>query len=196
MSDDRSYGVVHTIDTLTGYPMDKQGHLLNPISDRDGAVIKDWGHPGTKLASFTSPYGHLHFAVGSGDDFYCFDYATVNAGPRGEFLVLHSTLNSETGSFIQDCGYRVMPCNTTAERKAGAKHALLMVDVALDWAGENDVKHTISGWNQKPYYFAFCVADNVGLYDLPPMPGDLQRRRYSAKQLEKLEQFLNVKEPA
>lgn len=55
--------------------------------------------------------------------------------------------------------------------------------------------HTVLNANPDDHD-AFCVADNLRLLGLPRMPGDLQRRRYTGKQLDKLVQFLNVKEPA
>ena len=110
---DLGTGTVHSICPITGYPRTQYGHLLDTASLHDGRPIPDWDKPGTELPNFTSPYGHLFFAIGSGDDFWCFDFADVNAGPRGSFIVLHATINSETGRFIEDAphGYRVMPAN-------------------------------------------------------------------------------------
>lgn len=149
---------VQDIDPLTGYPRDKYGFLLNPISHYDGSVEKDWNKPGTELVNLTSPYGRLYFACGSGDDFWCFDYETINAGPRGKFIILDCSINSETGSFIQGGGYYVLPCNTEDERCTALGKAEEMVGDAITWCCENDVRHTKSGWNQQPEYFARSVA--------------------------------------
>ncbi len=46
----------------------------------------------------TDPYGALEYAVGSGDDFVCFDF---HQHENGDFT-LHSVVNSETGCSIQD----------------------------------------------------------------------------------------------
>ena len=47
----------------------------------------------------TDPYGSLEYAVGSGDDFWCFDFHVDESRKR---VRLHAVINSETGSFIQD----------------------------------------------------------------------------------------------
>ena len=157
---DLGTGTVHDICPVTGYPRDEWKHLLQTTSLRDGAVIPDWDKPGTELPNFTSPYGHLEFAIGTGDDFYCFDYEKVNAGPRGLFMVLHATINSETGGFIMDApnGYEVLPINTMAEQSAAVRAAFCLMDEALEWCCHNDIRHTVKGWNQNPAYFPICVA--------------------------------------
>lgn len=158
---DLGTGTVHDICPVTGYPRDQWGHLLQTTSLHDGSVLPDWQKTGTELPNFTSPYGHLFFAVGSGDDFHCFDHARVNAGPLGEFMVLHATVNSETGSFIDGAGYEVLPCNTMTEKKAVIREAFGMVDDALEWCLWNDLKHSVRGWNQNPYFFAIAVAESL-----------------------------------
>ncbi len=157
---DLGTGIVHDICPETGYPRTHYRRLLNTVDPRDGALTPGWAMPGTELYNFTSPYGHLEFAVGSGDDFWCFDYAKVNAGPRGKFVVLHATINSETGSFIMDASYELLPINTTAEEKAAVAVAFDMVGRALIWCGDNALRHSVRGWNQQPYYFAIAVAHN------------------------------------
>jgi hypothetical protein len=160
---DLGTGTAHDICPVTGYPRDRWGHLLQTASLNDGSVLPDWQKTGTELPNFTSPYGHLLFAVGSGDDFYCFDYAGVNAGPFGNFMVLHATINSESGGFIQDAfnGYEVMPCNTMAEQKLVIRKAFGMVDAALEWCHHNGIKHDVRGWCQNPYFFAITVAEDL-----------------------------------
>lgn len=100
----------------------------------------------------TDPYHHLTFAIGSGDDFVCFDYADM---PDGR-IRLHAVLNSETGSFIQDF-------ETPAEVPAteAADYARGLVDAAMDWCGENEVEHDIEGWNQDADYFYRAVKAHV-----------------------------------
>lgn len=160
---DLGTGTVHDICPMTGYPRDRWGHLLQTASLNDGSVLPDWQKAGTKLPNFTSPYGHLLFAVGSEDDFYCFDYNCVNAGPLGNFMVLHATINSESGSFIMDAphGYNVLPCNTMTEKKAVIREAFGVVDDALEWCHHNDIKHDVRGWNQNAYCFAIAVAESL-----------------------------------
>lgn len=157
---DLGTGTVRDICPVTGFPRDQWQHLLQTTDPHDGAVIPDWDKRGTKLPNFTSPYGHLAFAVGSGDDFYCFDYEVVNAGPRGKFIVLHSTINSEGGGFIMDAphGYEVLPVNTMAQEADAVRTAFGVVDKALEWCAHNDIKHSTKGWNQNPAYFPICVA--------------------------------------
>lgn len=157
---DLGTGTVHDICPVTGYPRDEWKHLLQTTSLRDGAVIPDWDKPGTELPNFTSPYGHLEFAIGTGDDFYRFDYEKVNAGPRGLFMVLHATINSEGGGFIMDAfhGYEVLPVNTMAQESAAVRAAFDLMAEALEWCCHNDIRHTVKGWNQNPAYFPICVA--------------------------------------
>ena len=97
----------------------------------------------------TDPYGHLHYAIGSADDFICFDVERVESG----LIRLHAVLNSETGSFIMNFEDPVeVPASEAAAYAEG------LVDRALDWCGENDVTHDRDGWNQEPEYFAIDVA--------------------------------------
>ncbi len=95
----------------------------------------------------TSPYGCLQWAIGSGDDFTCFDYAFL---PDGR-VVLHSTFNTETGSYIGDCSY------DTFDAKDAPDAAMELVGEGLETACMNGVRHTKAGWNQDPYYFYRCV---------------------------------------
>lgn len=159
-ANDLGTGIVHDICPTTGYPRDERKHLLQTTSLNDGDVIPDWFKKGTKLPNFTSPYGHLEFAVGSGDDFYCFDYAVIDAGPEGRFIILHAVIDSETKGSIKDAphGYEVLPVNTTAQQKAAVRAAFGLMAQAQDWCAHNDVKHSVRGWGQNPAYFPICVA--------------------------------------
>lgn len=159
-ANDLGTGIVHDICPTTGYPRDEYQHLLQTTSLDDGDVIPDWFKKGTKLPNFTSPYGHLEFAVGSGDDFYCFDYEVTDAGPEGRFVILHAVINSESGGFIMDAphGYEVLPVNTTAQQKAAVRAAFGLMVQAQDWCAHNDIKHSVKDWGQNPAYFPICVA--------------------------------------
>lgn len=150
-SSDLGSGNVKDICPLTGYPRDVLGHQLDPISPKDGGVVVGWDKPGTTLPNFTSPYGHLEFVTGSEDDFFCYDYAVINAGPRGKFIVLHATVNSETSSFIDSAGYEVLPVNTEDECREAAKTAFGMINY------RNAVPHSNRGWNQDLSYFGRAV---------------------------------------
>ncbi|MHA2022805.1 MAG: hypothetical protein ACTSWQ_04000, partial [Candidatus Thorarchaeota archaeon] len=64
MGSDYHYRESTGIDEVTGYPKDRWGHLLNRHdSNEDGEYLE-----------LTSPYGSLYFAIGSDDDFICFDW--------------------------------------------------------------------------------------------------------------------------
>lgn len=159
-ANDLGTGIVHDICPTTGYPRDEYQHLLQTTSLDDGDVIPDWFKKGTELPNFTSPYGHLEFAVGSGDDCYCFDYAVIDAGPEGRFIILHAVIDSETKGSIQDAhhGYKVLPVNTTAQQKAAVRAAFGLMAQAQDWCAHNDIKHSVKDWGQNPAYFPICVA--------------------------------------
>ena len=158
---DLGTSTVHYICPVTGYPRDQFGHLLDTASLDDGAVVPNWDKPGTKLFNITSPYGHLQYATGNGDDFFCYDFEILNAGPRGQFAVLHAMINSETGGFIEGFSYEVMPCNSLAEKMRVVRAAFALVDRAVDWCISNDVKHSIKGWNQSDDFFAISVAQTL-----------------------------------
>ena len=101
-----------------------------------------------KSKMVTDPYGFLGFAIGSGDDFWCFDYHVHN----DKTVTLHAVINSETGAFIMDAEPPVrVPFVEALDVARG------MVDAALDWCGENHVRPTHRGWNQDPAYFFRCV---------------------------------------
>lgn len=147
----------------TGYPMSKDGHLLCTF-DSDGSVVKDWGVMNNKLVCFTDPYGSLEYAYGSEDDFHCFDYALIHAGPRGEFIILDSTINSETGCFIMGGSYAVLPVNTQKEKEYAVSFAEGIVDLAVQWCFDNEVRPSKRGWNQDHRYFVRKVAEELFEY--------------------------------
>jgi|TARA_Y100000310_G_C20195980_1_gene584680 hypothetical protein len=125
-----------------------------------------------KYQTPTDPYGHLEFGIGSEDDFYCFDYAEL---PNGS-IKLHSVINSETGSFIQDG-----EVNEVSKAEA-PEVALGMIDQALEWLVEGgdpcedgkpgSIEHDIEGWNQDPYYFYRAVKQ----YCEDGKPGSVERK--------------------
>lgn len=101
----------------------------------------------------TDPYGILEWAVGSGDDFFCFDYNI-----DGRNVTLHAVINSETGSFIMNAEEPV-----TVDASEAVEVAEAYVDQALDWCGENEVEHDCEGWNQDPHYFTRCIKRAVDM---------------------------------
>ena len=102
--------------------------------------------------------GDLVDAIGSGDDFWCFDYEVIHAGPRGEWIVLDATINSETGCFIMGGGYHVLPCNSLEEKRLALLRASDLSGSAAEWVCDNEIRATKSGWNQDFHYFERCVA--------------------------------------
>jgi len=131
----------------TGYPVNQFKNLLDPFG---GEVFTPWDI-GTELEHLTDPYKSLEFVIGSGDDFVCFDYATIS-GPRGKWIVLDATRNSETAHDISSADYQVLPINTDDERRAAVRAAINMADL-----GYEGVRHTRKGWNQDTSYFARAV---------------------------------------
>jgi hypothetical protein len=98
-----------------------------------------------ELIEQCDPYGSLEFAIGTGDDFVCFDYAVDTERQR---IALAATVNSETGSFIQNFREPWVGPLSEAPREAAR-----MVSEALDWCGDNDIRPDMKGWNQDPAYF-------------------------------------------
>jgi hypothetical protein len=157
---DLGYSRTRDICTTTGYPRDQWGFLINPLSLRDGTPIEDWNKKDTELHCLTNPYGHLYWACGTGDDFVCWDYEEIET-VTGQYVILDATLNCETGCFIQGNGYEVLPARSSEERKAVVKAADNMVDDAEEWCCHNEIRPTVSGWNQKPRYFVNSVAKSM-----------------------------------
>lgn len=97
--------------------------------------LDEYGH----IDGETDPYEHITWSIGSDDDFTCFDAKIVTSLNDGKkYIILHAVLNSETGGFIQDVWYEVVPLDE------GVATAQLMVDNAVTWCVENDIKGI--GW--------------------------------------------------
>ena len=101
----------------------------------------------------TNPYGKLEFAIGSGDDFICMDYqVNLDEGT----IILHSVLNSETGSFIQDLTHPAVYLIDNSEGECdmdAVEAAQDIIDCAIDWCVHNEIEHDSEGWNQDAEYF-------------------------------------------
>jgi hypothetical protein len=128
MSSDYHYQNIQA--TYDGVPYDKWNHAL----DRQDKQNND-----TEARDLTSPYGCLSYGMGSGDDFYCFDVAVVHFN-SGDKIALHSVINSETGGFIQDGEYKIVPPDQALAVAQG------MVDEAHDWMFNNGVRQY--GWGK------------------------------------------------
>ena len=157
---DLGTSVTESVDPITGYPMDSYGHLLDPLSPHSGLPEDNWEKKGTELYNLTNPYGFLHYACGSGDDFWCFDYSTIQS-VTGDYAILDATINSETGCFIMGGGYEVLPARSPDEVRDVVLTARGMVDQAVDWMYDNDVQHTKRGWNQDPQFFVNDVCRSL-----------------------------------
>lgn len=155
-----------------------------PIA-RWGAYL-DWrgvNDEETKALDLTTPYGILEYAVGNsegdeeceGDWTTFYDFAEL---PDGS-IVLDSTINSESGGFIEGGGYH------RVSKNEAPGYALAMVDLACECLCLNEVRHDADGWNQDEYYFVRAVARHCGVEpyasmnyeqlrrgDRPDFPGD------------------------
>lgn len=161
MSQDYSYQDIRGWSQEHGLPMDEWGHLL---SKED--VTKD----GKQARELTSPYGTLMYVIGSKDDFVCFDFHVLEDG----YVVLHAVINSETGSFIQDSGYEIVPL------VEAPKSVMHLMDGAFD-----DVQHSKRGWSQDHWFFyrdvCLTVAEEKGL-KVPQFKE--KERRFGGKAIE------------
>ena len=101
----------------------------------------------------TDPYGHLTFAIGTDDDFWCFDYAISD---DRTMVRLHAVINSETGSFIQDA-----ESPATVPVAEALSYAQYLVDQACDWCGENELDHDSEGWNQNTDHFVDALRKDI-----------------------------------
>jgi len=142
--------LVARVDERTGLPIDQYGRLLSRINPATGEMEKDWDKPGTELYNLTNPYGLLQFCIGGADDFWCFDYAVV-----GDWLILDSVINSESGSFIMGAEYNVINVGEAEDQPLFAAYHMTLR--ALEWCHENKVHHNRRGWNQDIWYFTRCV---------------------------------------
>lgn len=135
---------------------------------------------GYVIGAETDPYGLLEFAVGSGDDFVCFDYEITKIEGKS-IVILHAVLNSETGSFIEGFGYEVIHINNPKFKVIGemaqevVSAAANMVNNALEWCSDNEVRHSKSGWNQNPNCFVRAVACAISESEAP--------RRFSYREM-------------
>ncbi len=103
------------------------------ITLQDGSFLKD----GERL---TDPYDQCGHAIGNEDDFVCFDFAIVShpTDPYGWLVLLDSTVNSETGSFIESHGRTVLEIEdfSDSEAKRVAAAAAALCYSAADWCAE------------------------------------------------------------
>ena len=174
----------------TGYPHGEYGHLLNPLSPRDGLPVDDWDKEGTELYNLTAPYGRLHFAVGSGDDFICYDYATIEC-VTGRWIILDATINVDTSGWIDGYGYHVLPARSMEEVQQAVLMAANMVGDAVEWCYEMNVRMTYRGWNQRPAYFLNCVARALSSWRFPDKWTDRMMRQNTKLVRKAVQEIMN-----
>lgn len=166
MGSDYCYQDIASWEEIAGVrvPKDRWGQYLDWEDVRDD-----------QARDLTSPYGSLCFAVGfgseddpeetyeeRGDWFRCFDYASL---PDGRWI-LHAVDNSESGGFIEDAGYEVVPADQAVATAVG------MIDEALEIIGNVGQEHDEKGWNQNPYFFAREVASRLKIEPFVSMTYD------------------------
>lgn len=105
-----------------------------------------------------APYKHLEYAAGSGEDFVCFDFIIDK-----NKAAIASTLNSETGGFIQN--FEEPWVGPKEELVAVAKE---LIGNALGWAVENEVRLDMKGWNQDPAYLIRAIEFELGIQKTAP----------------------------
>lgn len=115
----------------------------------------------------TDPYGSMEYAIGTADDFHCFDYRFFHHENVWHF-VLHSVVNSETGHFIQDASYDIVDtydCKAYGDFETKiAKIVKQRIDEAMDWlvdSGDKPLRHDRKGWNQDTCYLMRSVAKGL-----------------------------------
>jgi len=91
-------------------------------------LLKQEPPPPDPVEGVTDPYEHMSYAIGSDDDFWCFDYHVF----PDMTVQIHAVINSETGSFIMNAEDPVrLPPDDAIE------YARQITDQAQDWVAEN-----------------------------------------------------------
>ena len=175
---DLGTGVVHDVCPITGYPRDQWGHLLDPHEDRRELRLGIF-EVGQELYNLTNPYGHLHFGIGDDDTFLCMDYQTIVVDGGKTFLIVDGTFNTESGGYIGNAFYEIIPVNSDKERQT----ALNIVRQIVSYSVPDDTPHDPAGWNQEEDYFVRAVENH--LFDRGWNDEDMRwRNRGLAKQVE------------
>ncbi len=100
----------------------------------------DYNHAIDEHGNTTDPYGHRAYGVGTEDDFVCFDYMVFEDEGTTK-VALHATVNSETGSFIEDFDYQVV------KKNEAMLIASEMAGDAIGWAADNEIEPDVKGWD-------------------------------------------------
>jgi hypothetical protein len=131
-----------------------------------------------KARQLLSAYGALEFAIGTGDDFWCFDFAVVDLPPHGKRIFMEAVINSETGCFIQRQNFFD---SFESHPYAAEETAKAWTEEALDWCADNDIRHSKRGWNQDPWYFYRAVCLELCPGDVPDFSA--RQRRMGGKRI-------------
>lgn len=113
----------------------KQGGRLEGVS------------PGDSLPKLTDPCRRLEFAVGSREDFICFDFSMID----NQTFVLHSVIHTSGCGFLSDAAYCIVPAGHAVEA------AYQMVREARQWCGEYGIEHDGLIWSSGPGDFLKAV---------------------------------------
>ncbi len=123
-----------------GVPYDEYGHALNSTELYDANGRTKDRQAATEAREITNPYGSLHFCVGSGDDFWCFDFAELADGR----IAVHVAMNG-SGS-LEQLHYGIH------DKEEGFRQLRHYVDEAVSWVVDCHMRHDRKGWNQDPFY--------------------------------------------
>ena len=137
-----------------GIPFNSYDEALNfyDLLDEHENITTDVGV--AKIArTLTSPYGALEYGVGDEDYCIVFDYGVL----PNNMMALHSIVNCESGGFIQNCDYKIVPFDEAVDT------AQWMLDIAMDTLFENDIENDVEGWNNTGEKFVEDVKRCIAL---------------------------------
>lgn len=90
----------------------------------------------------TDPYEHITWAVGSDDDFICFDHGVADDGR----VVIHAVINSETAHYIESFAMTWCPPEQAVRAAQGIVDRATEVIFSGDWNISD--KQTADSWEQ------------------------------------------------
>lgn len=200
MSSDYSVVKIVGISEETGYPIDSDGHLAQ-IPHANWKI-------GEMTRQLTSPYGALTYAIGNGDDFVCFEHAWIYKNDDDmelpTHIVLHATVNSETGSFIQGFDYQIIKLDHTLNvhslEEVLGMIVLNYISRAEDWCCDCGpcITHSKSGWNQDQFYwYRYIMIQFKNIFNIMPEIGSKEMKKdFSDRELrfggKRINNFLNI----
>lgn len=145
----------------------------------------------------TDPYGY-RAAIGSSDDYICFDWQIADILDEGTVFVLHSVINMETGHYIGHNSYDYVRMNDPKFKSIGEFEIACMEIViaqvfnAIDWRITNKIRHDKKMWNQDKFYVirecALALARLDSCRDIPVRQNAVKgwNTRYGGKKINAL----------